>query len=249
MKNTILIMKYLNKTLISLSALSLATCFNIQAAQATSVYTGTVDLSLLITDITNQSDTSLSYGNDIKVFTSLEIDENSNSIVPELGGSVTPTLPTPQSATTEGQTLLNNFDFSQSMQVDGSVSNGDISSYYYTETLLTFENTSLFDYTISYTVDYNLSVTASGDAGATASIAVENLGIPDDYLEVGTSSDSLVLAETPTVSIFLAAGHIVELFAAVEFSASASATSPVPVPGAVWLFLAGLLALPKFKQS
>ncbi len=245
-------MKHFNKTLFSLSILSLTTCLNIQTAQATSLYTGIAELSINITGIHNQSNSGMGYGNDIQYFGTLGLDEYSSSTTPVSGGSVTPTLPN-NSLPSKGSALVLpiNYDFSQSMKIDGTVSNGNIESYYFFESILSFKNLSSNDYVIDYTVNYNLSVETTGSGTtATASITEENFGLPDDgYIEVGTSSSSLSESGTPNLSLFLAAGETVELYAALEFSGEASATSPVPLPGAVWLFLAGLLALPKFKQN
>jgi len=248
-------MKYFNKTLLSLSAISLTTCLNIQVAQATSTYTGFANVAITITGIHNQTNPSLGYGNDIQYFGYNELDAFSDSIVtPATGGSVTSSFPTdtlPDEASP--LQLPIDYSFSQSMQIDGTVSNGDIESYYFFSSLLAFESLSSDDYIIDYIVNYSLSATTSNGASATTTISGDNIGLPDDgwggYIEVGTDSDSFSDSATKTLSLFLASEDIAEFYSETVFDGNASATaSPVPLPGAVWLFLAGLLALPRFKK-
>jgi len=244
-------MKITKTHLLSLSIAAL-TSLSIQTAQATSTYTGSADLTIAITGISNQSNPGSGYGNDILYSGLLELDPFSGSIVdgtgnvsPSFSGSPLPFDPI---------VLPTDFSFNQSMLINGSVTDGNIDSYYVGIPKILLENESLDTYVIDYTVNHNLSVVTSGEySEGTVSITGDNLGLPDDglggYIEVGSFSDSFSEGNTLALSLTLEGMSSANFNAEFEFSGYAEATaSPVPLPGAVWLFLAGILALPRFKR-
>ncbi len=245
-------MKILHKQIIlSLSALTLATSL-LQSAQASSAYTGSADLTISITGINNQSNPSSGYGNDILYSGLTELDSFSDSTISGIG-SVNPSFSSePLPSDSNPFPFPTTFNFTHAMLIKGNVSDGNIDSYYLNTTNITLENTSSDTYIINYTVNYNLSVTTSGEyAEGTSSITGDNLGLPDDgiggYIEVGSFSDSFSESDIHHLSLVLEGGHIAELYSEFEFSGYAE-SSPVPLPSAVWLFLAGLLALPRSQK-
>ena len=228
------------------------TGLSIKVAHATSAYTGAADLTITITGISNQSNPGTGYGNDILYSGLFELDSFSDSII-DGTGNVTPTFsndPLPSSSII----LPSAFSYNQSMLIDGTISDGNIDSYYLSLTDISLNNTSSDTYVIDYTVNYNLSVVTSGDySEGTASIAGDNLGLPDDglggYIEVGSFSDSFSESNTLALSLTLEGVSNTDFHAEFEFSGYAKAVaSPVPLPGAVWLFLTGILALPRLKK-
>jgi len=252
-------MKHSNKTfLLGLSALSLVTSLNIQTAQASSAFTGVAGVNISVTNISNQSNPDNSYGNDILFSGSSELDPASGSFINGLSNISPVFLGTPLPLESNAQVLPSDYSFAQSMQILGTATNGDIASYYFGETLLSLENTSLDDYLIEYSLSYNLHVGLTGEyAEGTASITGDNIGLPDDgfggYIEVGNESDTFSENNTLQLSLLVEAGSIAEFYSAFEFSGYAQATAPttpapVPLPGAVWLFLAGVFSLSRFKR-
>lgn len=224
----------------------------IPTAEASSTYTGSANLNITVTSITNQSNPGVSYGNDIVYSGERFLDPLSGSSI--IGaGFVIPTLPD-NSLPSDPTVFPANFSFNQSMLINGEISNGDISSYYPDSYLLSLENLSLDTYIINYTVDYSLSVVTSGEfSQATFSIGGDNIGLPDDgsggYIEVGSFSDGFSSSDTFGLSLTLAGLNTAEFYSEFVFDGVANATlATVPLPGAVWLFLAGLLALPRFKR-
>ena len=245
-------MKITKTHLLSLSIVAL-TSLSIQTAQATSTYTGSADLTIAITGISNQSNPGSGYGNDILYSGLLELDPFSGSIVdgtgnvsPSFSGSPLPFDPI---------VLPTDFSFNQSMLINGSVTDGNIDSYYLGLTDILLENESSDTYVIDYTVSYNLSVVTGGEySEGTMTIIGDNLGLPDDglggYVEVGSFSDTYSESNTLALSLTLDGLSSIDFYSEFEFSgyAEASSVAPVPLPGAIWLFLAGLVALPKYKN-
>jgi hypothetical protein len=242
-------MNKIHKTFIlSLSAIAL-TSFNIQIAEAVSVYTGSANVTINITGISNQSNPGSDYANDLYYSGFQKLDPSSGSIINGTG-NVTPTFSGDSLPIT--QTVLPaTLSLSQSMSINGTVSDGNIDSYYFGTTDITLTNMSTDTYTINYIVDYVLSVETTGEfSEATTSIEGTNLGIPGDYTEVYSHSDFSTLVNdsgTSLLSLTLASGESTTFSSALAFSGYAVAT--VPVPAAFWLFLSGLMALPRLKKQ
>lgn len=244
--------KILRLSLIALSS----TLLPPQTALASSSYTGTSNLSITINSITNTSTPGVAYGNDILFSGSQNIDPYSGSEI--IGaGSVVPTF-SPTTLPSTPTSLPEDFSFNQSSSFIGNVSNGEIFSYYAGTSLLSLKNASTATYIINYTANYNLSVTTTGESSeATLSLEGENFGFPGDeyeggYIDVGTHSESGVFDynDIVTLNLTLKSQQIADFSADLVFDSLASATpSAIPLPGAAWLFIAGLLALPKFKKA
>ncbi len=227
-----------------------------QTASASSLYSGSADLNININRIINQSNPRAGYGNDIMYSGKTQLDSDSESIISGTG-TVTPTASS-SSLPSMPSILPENFSFNQSLQVEGNVSDGMIDSYYYYSWAdlqeLMFENTSSDTYQIDYTVSYNLSTMTGGDfSNATMSISGQNLGITDDYVEV--NSDTVIAntdnaSDSFTLSIILAAGDSLFFDPAIEFAGAAEASAaPVPVPAAIWMFMAGIMTLTGYKRK
>lgn len=232
-----------------LSALALIG-LNIQIAEAVSVYTGSANISIDITSINNQSNPGSGYGNDLYYSGFQELDEFSGSIINGVG-NVTPDFPGDPLPTT--QTVLPaTLSLSQNMSINGEVSDGDIDSYYFRINDITFKNMSTETYTINYIVDYLLSVETTGEySEATTSIEGTNLGISGEYTEVYSHSDFSAIANdngSSLLSLTLTSGESATISSAFAFTGYAVAVAAVPVPAAFWLFLSGLVALPRLKK-
>ncbi len=238
-----------NSLILGLTALTFLG-ISTHSVKASSIFTGNANLSYTITSIINQTSPGTSFNNILYSGSSV-MDAFSGSIITG-NGNVTPTyssdpIPTTQSA------LSANFSFTESMLIDGTVSNGDIDSFYLNTSDIFLHNISTDTYVINYTVDYNLSVLTSGEfADATLSLSDINLGIPGNYVEAYSNSlisNSATVTDSLLLSITLGAGTTTIFSSELAFSGTAVASaSPVPIPGAVWLFSAGLMALFRFKK-
>ncbi len=143
--------------------------------------------------------------------------------------------------------------FSKTFTVSGIVSNGSIDSHHLGWYGLTFQNTGTDVYTISAHFDYELHAGIGGENGF-SSVTVDYFNEDGLLLSGYDSADAAFIApnvlKSGTSGLFnfsLAAGAFEGLYADVVIDAHLQA-SPVPLPAAVWSFLAGLLGILKMKK-
>lgn len=237
----------LNQLTLFLATLALGT------AQATSLYSGTASLHISIDNISNISNPDSGYGNDIFYSDSgpSGLTSDSESIINGVGS--TPLIQYSSTAISSTPTVLQPFSFEQHMDTNLSVSNGDISSYYFGEFLMVLSNSSSDTYQIDLTIDAVLQSTATGEfSESSMSFSTENLGTDLEFIEVYSNSQtgSVDSYQYPATlhHLILTAGENKNIYSGAEFSGFALA-SPVPLPGAFWLLSLGLLSLIRLKRK
>ena len=224
------------------------TTLSIETVQATSYYQGSGALHVSIDSISNISNPNAGYGNDILYFDPgpSRLTDDSGSII---NGTVN--LQTEQysnSAIPVLSTVLQPFNFSQNLNIEFSTANGNIESYYFGEFLMSLHNNSSDTYQLDLTVNSTLSTLATGEfAESTMSFTTENLGTDLEFVDVYSHHQTGIqdnYSYQAPVQLILAPGEDMDIYSAIEFSGSASA-SPVPLPGSFWFFGLGLLSIVK----
>lgn len=140
--------------------------------------------------------------------------------------------------------------FSQSLKVSGNAISGDISSYHFSAGTLQLTNSSTNEYVVDFNMDYNLAVSAGGEASddsdADVSLELEYAypgGVEDtvsliaDLVEPSASAKNSV-----SFSVTVAPGTSNNEYST-NLAVNGLAISAVPIPAAVWLLGSGILGL------
>ncbi len=215
---------------------------------AVSAFNSTAKITYTIESIVNNSNPGSVTGLEIDGLFSLDSD-GSDIYIPTGSDAVV----TPLSAINEKSVYGVVSSFSHELGVTGNVTDGIADAFYLGVFELFFENESNDTFDIAVSLAYQLNSEVSGqfaindiqldysnDSGDFSS-AVEGVfavaETPFDVNDIATGSD--------VYTFTLAPGGFDALFADVIISASLEA-SPVPVPGAAWLFASALL-IPMIK--
>lgn len=225
-----------------------ASTFITQYAEASTAFSGTGEVSITITSITNLSNPGTGYGNDIYYSGLTEFDPL-NGPYKSGNGSFNPT-PTGDLLPTNPTLVTESFSFQQGLQINGTIINGEMSPYFVGWSEILLDNFSADDYQINYTVNYNLSVLTNEEfSESTFWLTGDGLGLNGDYVDVYSNSQissSASANDSSALSLVVFGNDSASFYAELGFEGNAIA-SPVPVPAAIWFMLSGLLALPRFK--
>ncbi len=220
------------------------------AVQATSVFNSTVTLTYTIDEIINKTNPGTSDG--LTVTGNFMLDQSSSEIFIPVGSDGTATKLT-ELPDYSVDTVTDSF--SHTMHVSGNASNGSLDAAYLGLYELSFENQSADEFEIKLTLDYSLRAEVSGDYA-------ESDIIFDYYNEAGGFESDIdgilayasapydllqTLPGTASHSFTLAAGEFEAIYADASISGSLEA-SPVPVPGALILFLSAVM-IPVLKRE
>lgn len=243
-------MKIPSKKLSAWSALVLtaAVAFVTPAAQASAATSSYVNVTYTINSITNLSNAGDLSGLDILGSFDLASVANNPYQAITGTGSITPTLSGAGNAAVTGS-------YSRTMQLDTTAADwSQISANYLAWFSLAFTNTSATDrYSINMTLSYDLFASATGNSAfsdATVNYyngdsSISNFNAPD-YVQasVGTILPNGI-SNSHVFDFTLAAGNIETVYVDASISAAAA---PVPLPAAVWSFLAGLMGILGLKK-
>ena len=202
----------------------------VQTAQASSAFTSNATLTYTINIITNNT----TPGN----LTALGIQGSFE----QAGAPDSYILTTGDGAVTANNPPLTAGDsFSKTFAVDGNVSNGTVASHHLGWFDLGFNNTGSDSYSIGVTLDYQLNAVASGEF-ADSDVTVDFFNSDNSFSgqnAVNASVFALANASqsgsSGLFSFTLGPNASEGLSADVTINGNLQA-SPVPVPGAVWLF-------------
>ncbi|QPK63975.1 VPLPA-CTERM sorting domain-containing protein [Methylomonas sp. LL1] len=238
-------MKHLFNKQISLGlVLGGISMLNVQAVQAASSFNSFAELTYTITGITNLSSPGVSeevLGSSLFAGPTFELAVFPDSYVDVTGDGLA-SVGSPGNA---GLQLGSAFRFSTS----GSVGNGQVDSSHLGWFSLDFANNTADTYEINVKLDYLLDAGVGGDF-AHSSVSIDYFN--NDYtfsgyssIEAGTLPLALTATQSGSSGIFsftLAPNATELLYADVRITGNLAA-SPVPLPAAVWMFLAGLMGV------
>lgn len=143
--------------------------------------------------------------------------------------------------------------FSHTFAVSGSVNDGSVYSHQLGRYGLAFTNTGSDSYAISLHLNYALQAGANGDfAASTVSVDYFNsdgllLSGYDEAVASFVAANVIQSGVSEAFSFLLDSGKAEGLYAKVRIDADLQA-APVPLPAAVWTFLAGLLGILGIKK-
>lgn len=163
-------------------------------------------------------------------------------------GSITPTLNGTGTSAVPGS-------YSRTMQLDTTAADwSQIAANYLAWFSLAFTNTSLTDsFAINMTLSYDLFASATGNSAFSdasvnyynADSSISNIAAPD-YVQAATGViGSKLLSNSRVFDFILAPGGSETVYVDAAISATAA---PVPLPAAVWSFLAGLMGILGLKK-
>ncbi|MEE9397059.1 MAG: VPLPA-CTERM sorting domain-containing protein [Methylococcales bacterium] len=146
--------------------------------------------------------------------------------------------------------------FSQSLKVSGNAISGEISSYHFAEGILQFTNSSTNEYVVEFSMDYNLAISASGEASDDNDA---NISLELEYAYPGSIEDTVSLiadltdpsanaTNSVSFSVTVAPGMANKEYYT-DLVVEGSAVSAVPIPAAVWLFGSGVLGLTSLART
>jgi len=216
-----------------------------QAALASSAYINSGSLTYTISATTKTGDlNNLVITDFVDIYTSID-DENSSTSVSTFGSSYSPYMGL-------------GIDHTNIFTSHDSIANGSVSSTFYSDFIVDFENdsgnsTDVFDISIAYS--YTLFVKASGQ-NAYTEIAGDVFNANNDWLggeivsvSEGENPNYFELSFSDTYNFSLnnttTETFIIETYAYGSLEAS---PSPVPVPAAFWLFGTALMAFPSIRK-
>lgn len=253
-------MIFLNKKLLPTLAAAFLLPLSVQNAQATSDFGSNSSFDVTITGLSNTTNANTEDLSNLSYAWAPFADDYTEEI--HSGDSTF----TPAYTNTAGSLSIGS-TFSQGHSASGLVNDdlgGTAYAYYESSSFLEFENTSITDtYQIDLTVSYILSSSANSDLAFSRDLADSDVyldfeDINFNYIDGNSSAASaasptgLELAQnTFTYSIFLTAGSVDGLYALSSISGtlqSEIATSPVPVPAAIWFFGSALLSLTGIRK-
>jgi len=243
-------MKKVSKNLSASSALVLAAAaaFVTPAVQASAATSSYVNVTYTINSITDLSQPAgLSGGSVLGSFDLASVANNPYQSITGTG-SITPTLNGTGTSAVPGS-------YSRTLQLDTTAADwSEISANYLAWFSLAFNNTSLTDsYAVNLTLSYDLFVSTSGNSAFSdatvnyynADSSISNFAAPD-YVQASTQAIASALASNSRVFDFiLAPGGAETVYVDATITATAA---PVPLPAAVWSFLAGLMGILGLKK-
>ncbi|TPQ29679.1 hypothetical protein [Methylomonas koyamae] len=143
-------------------------------------------------------------------------------------------------------------DFNYTFAASGTLANGTLDAHHLGWYGLEFRNNGSDRYAINLRLDYLLSA-AAGSATDSSSVAIDFFngdGLWQGADRVDTAFNDLNVSRAGTSGLFgfeLAAGQAEGLYADVRMDNHLEA-SPVPLPAAVWSFLAGVIGILGLKK-
>jgi hypothetical protein len=236
---------------------AISSLLGLQTAQASSTFSSNSTVSITIDSISNNTNAGQFLGLDI--FGSFDIADpvsapgfgkivsgDGNSTYSHLGGSLDSSI-APVNA---------GDSFNQLFSASGSVNSGTVDAYYQAFGGLEFINNTSDNFTIGYTLSYDLNTLVSGDF-ATNTVGLEyfnDLGDIFGYEESVASTPSPSINQnllSKSFNLNLGAFQSDMFYADVSVTAYAESTAvaPVPVPAAGWLMLSGLAFLRSYRKS
>jgi hypothetical protein len=243
-------MKITSKKLFASTALALAvsTAFVTTAAQASAATSSYVNVTYTINSISNLSNAGdLSGLNMLGSFDLATVANNPYQAITGTG-SITPTLTGTGSTAVTGR-------YSRTLQLDTTAADwSQISANYLAWFSLAFTNTSATDsYAVNMTLSYDLFASASGNSAFSdvsvnyynGDSSISNIAAPDYVQALAGANLPNALSNSHVFDFTLAAGSAETVYVDAAISATAA---PVPLPAAVWSFLAGLMGILGLKK-
>jgi len=214
------------------------------SANAATAYTAEAGVKLSITGISNTSNPGSAISG-LDISGSFVLDPESQF---EKNGNATGDLDFNPSSLPATPSIGDSF--SQTLQVSGNSISGEVSSYHFSTGILQLTNSSSNEYVVDFSMDYDLAISASGEASddsdAGVSLELEYVypgGIEDLVSLIADLDDPSANAKNSvSFSVTVAPGTTDKEYNT-DLVVDGFAVSAVPIPAAVWLLGSGILGL------